>query len=50
MNLIPLFVAVPLGAAFVLALLGKLKEVVSDLLAGLSTLSLAVLSFIFIGN
>jgi multicomponent Na+:H+ antiporter subunit D len=50
MNLIPLFVAVPLGAAFILALLGKLKEVVSDLLAVVCILSLAILSFVFIGK
>ncbi|GAH82026.1 unnamed protein product, partial [marine sediment metagenome] len=37
MNLIPLFIAVPLGVAFILALLGKFKEVVSDLLAALCT-------------
>jgi len=50
MNLIPLFIAIPLGVAFILALLGKLKEVVSDLLAALSTLSLAILSFVLIGQ
>jgi multicomponent Na+:H+ antiporter subunit D len=50
MNLIPLFVAIPLGLAFILALLGKLKEVVSDLLAGLCTLSLSILSFLFISQ
>ncbi|MFQ6067830.1 MAG: complex I subunit 5 family protein, partial [bacterium] len=50
MNLIPLFVAVPLGAAFILALLGKLKEGVSDLLATLCTLILVTVSFVLIGK
>ena len=50
MNLIPLFIAIPLGVAFILALLGKFKEVVSDLLAALCALGLAILSFVLIGQ
>ena len=48
MNIIPLFMAIPLGAAFVLALLGKLKETVSDILVNLVTLCLTILSFVLI--
>ncbi len=48
MNIIPLFIAIPLGAAFVLVLLGKVKETVSDVLINLVTICLAILSFVLI--
>jgi len=47
MNIIPLFVAIPLGAAFILALLGK-KETVSDILVNSAALCLAILSIVLI--
>ncbi|MDI6840153.1 MAG: monovalent cation/H+ antiporter subunit D family protein [bacterium] len=43
-NLIPIFVAIPLGTAFVLAMLFKLNERVSDVLANIATFSLLCLS------
>ena len=43
-NVLPLFIAVPLGAAFLIVLLGKLRESVSDLLAVLTTALLTVFS------
>jgi len=48
MNIIPLFIGIPLGAAFVLALLGKAKEVVSDVLINVVTFLLAIFSLILI--
>ncbi len=48
MNIIPLFIAIPLGAAFVLVLLGKVKETVSDVLINLVTICLTILSFVLI--
>ncbi|MBE0477920.1 NADH/ubiquinone/plastoquinone (complex I), partial [Candidatus Aerophobetes bacterium] len=46
MNIIPLFVALPLGAAFVLVLLGKTKETVGDILINATTLILAISSLV----
>jgi len=48
MNIIPLFIGLPLGAAFVLALLGKAKEVISDVLINLVTFLLAILSVVLL--
>jgi len=48
MNIIPLFIAIPLGAAFILALLGKVKETASDVLVNSVTLCLTILSFVLI--
>lgn len=48
MNIIPLFIAIPLGAAFILALLYKTKEIVSDVLVNSVTLCLTILSFVLI--
>ncbi len=47
MNVIPLFVAVPLGAAFILVLMGK-REIASDVIVNLATLCLAILSLVLI--
>jgi multicomponent Na+:H+ antiporter subunit D len=44
-NLLPFFVAVPLGAAFLIALLGKRLSWIPDLLGFLATGGLLVLSF-----
>ena len=44
MNVIPLFVAVPLGVAFLMPLLGRLWRLFPDLLGNAATLTLAVLS------
>lgn len=48
MNFIPLFMVIPLGTAFIIVLLGKVKEIYSDILAILATLILAILPFILI--
>lgn len=48
MNIIPLFIAIPLGAAFVLALMGKTKEIVSDFLVNIVTLCLTILSLVLL--
>ena len=48
MTLIPLFMAIPLGSAFIVVLLGRLRESVSDALATAVTLILAILSFALI--
>ncbi|MBC7190354.1 NADH/ubiquinone/plastoquinone (complex I) [Candidatus Aerophobetes bacterium] len=49
MNIIPLFIALPLGAAFVLVLLGKAKEIVSDILTNAVCLIVALLTtFLFV--
>jgi len=48
MNIIPLFIAIPLGAAFVLALMGKVKEVVCDFLVNIVTLCLTILSLVLL--
>ena len=44
MNIIPLFVVVPLGAAFLISLLGKKIKGIPDILANSGTLLLTVLS------
>lgn len=46
MNIVPLFIALPLGAAFVLAILGRTKETVSDILINALTLILAIFSLV----
>jgi len=50
MNIIPLFVALPLGTAFVLILLdlSKVKDIVSDILINVLTFTLAVLSLLML--
>ena len=48
MNLLPLFIAIPLGTAFVIVLLGKTREIYSDILATIAALILAILPFILI--
>lgn len=48
MNIIPLFVALPLGAAFVLAFLDKTKQVVSDILINATTFIVSVLSLVLL--
>jgi len=48
MNLLPLFIAIPLGTAFIIVLLGKMREIYSDLLATIAALILAILPFILI--
>lgn len=48
MTLIPLFMVIPLGSAFIVVLLGRFKETVSDALATAATLMLAILSFALI--
>lgn len=45
-NLIPLFVAIPLGTAFLISIVGRRIKNFADLLGSLSTLSLAILSFL----
>ena len=44
--MIPLFVAIPLGAAFLMPILGRASKKVTDILTNLVTLSLLVLSLI----
>lgn len=48
MNIIPLFIAIPLGAAFLISLLGRRIKWFGDWLANLTTFSLAVLSLLSI--
>jgi len=43
-NLIPLFVIIPLGGAFLLSLIGKKSKLIPDVLAGLVTLATLVAS------
>ncbi len=45
MQIIPLFVAIPLGAAFLMPILGKFCKKTPDILANLVNLSLLTLSF-----
>lgn len=49
-DLIPLFVAIPLGLAFTMPVLGRLSRVLPDLLANVATLALAVLSCMAINS
>lgn len=45
-NLLPLFVVIPLGAAFLISLFGKINKLISDCLANLATFMLVVLSLL----
>lgn len=49
-DLIPLFVAIPLGLAFTMPLLGKLWRVFPDVLANIATFALAVLSCLMVNS
>lgn len=49
MNLLPLFVAIPLGGAFLVSLLGKRIKGIPDTLSNLATLSLFLISLFSIG-
>jgi multicomponent Na+:H+ antiporter subunit D len=49
-SLVPLFVAIPLGGAFVIVLLSRLSPKLSDIIAHLGALSLAVLSIFTINQ
>lgn len=49
-RIIPLFVAIPLGAAFLMPILGRLWKRLGDVLANLTTLSVFVLSLAAIGQ
>ena len=49
MNILPLFVAIPLGVAFIISLVGKKIKGSPDLLSALGTFSLLVLSIVSIG-
>jgi multicomponent Na+:H+ antiporter subunit D len=49
-DLVPLFVAIPLGLAFTMPILRRLSSVLPDVLANLATLSVTVLSFLMIGS
>jgi multicomponent Na+:H+ antiporter subunit D len=48
-TLLPLFVAIPLGAAFLVAFLGRYSRVLADTLGTVATLSLAVLAVLLRG-
>ena len=50
MNIIPLFIALPLGAAFLLPILGKRSKKVPDILVNLINLTLLVLSLMVINR
>src|SRR3989338_3320977 len=43
-NLLPLYVAIPLGSAFLISLFGKINKRISDVLANLAAFALLVLS------
>ncbi|MBN2533474.1 MAG: hypothetical protein JXB88_11300 [Spirochaetales bacterium] len=45
-SILPLFVAIPLGASFLIALVSRKRKLPADIIANLSTLSLLVLSII----
>ena len=49
-DLVPLFVAIPLGLAFLMPIVRRLSSVLPDVLANMATLSVAVLSFLMIGS
>lgn len=49
MQIIPLFIAIPLGAAFILAMLGKARHSFVDLLANIATAFLLILAISVIG-
>ena len=44
MNILPLFIIVPLGGAFLVSLLGRRFKIVSDILANVTTAALVVLA------
>ncbi len=50
MNIIPLFIALPLGAAFLLPILGKRSKRLPDILANLINLALLILSLMVINR
>jgi multicomponent Na+:H+ antiporter subunit D len=50
MNILPLFIAVPLGLAFIIPIVGKKFKYLPDLLANLTTLVLVLLSGLVLGN
>ncbi|MBL7069016.1 MAG: monovalent cation/H+ antiporter subunit D family protein [Candidatus Omnitrophica bacterium] len=49
MSIIPLFIAIPLGAAFLVSLFGRRIKILPDLLANLCTASLGILSLLSVG-
>lgn len=49
-NLLPLYVVIPLGSAFLISLIGKINKRISDYLANLSSFALLVLSILAIGR
>ena len=50
MNILPLFVLIPLGVAFVIPLFKRRFRHLSEILANLTTLTLMLLSFLVLGN
>lgn len=48
MSIIPLFVAIPLGAAFVVVLFGEKRQRAADILTNLVTVTLTILAFVLI--
>ena len=50
MNLLPLIVAVPLGAAFLIPLLPRRLPVLADIIGNVATLAGAVLSVLFLST
>jgi len=49
MNIIPLFVVIPLAGAFIISLIGKRRKWLADILGNLATLSLLVASLVSVG-
>ena len=49
MQIIPLFIAIPLGVAFLLPIVGRLWDKLSDILANLAILALLILSIVALG-
>jgi multicomponent Na+:H+ antiporter subunit D len=49
MNIIPLFVVIPLAGAFIISLIGKRRSWLADLLGNLATLSLLAASLVSVG-
>jgi len=50
MTIVPLFIAIPLGAAFLMPILGRLSAKIPDVLANLVNLSLLILSLTVINH
>lgn len=50
MNILPLFIAIPLGLAFIIPMVGRKFKHLPDLLANLTTLILMLLSILTLGN